>query len=43
MQKLYGPDVIVAETLHNKKPGRQMKMSDVNVTEKLEKFVEDVK
>lgn len=43
MQRLYGPDVIVAETLHNKVPGKQVKMSDVPVTEKLEKFVEDVK
>lgn len=43
MQKLYGPDVIVAEIKHKDRPGIQMKMSDVPVTEKLEKFVEDVK
>lgn len=43
MKKLYGPDIIVAETLCNKVPGKQMKMSDVPVAEKLEKFVEDVK
>lgn len=43
MQKLYGPDVIVAEIRHKDRPGVQMKMSDVPVTEKLEKFVEDVK
>lgn len=43
MQRLYGPDVVVAETKHNDHPGKQMKMSDVAVSEKLEKFVEDVK
>lgn len=43
MQRLYGPDVVIAETRHNDQPGTQMKMSDVPVTEKLEKFVEDVK
>lgn len=43
MQRLYGPDVVVAETRHKDHPGKQMKMSDVPVSEKLEKFVEDVK
>lgn len=43
MQKLYGPDIIVAEIKHKDRPGVQMKMADVQVTEKLEKFVEDVK
>lgn len=43
MQKLYGPDIIVAEIKHADRPGVQMKMADVAVTEKLEKFVEDVK
>lgn len=40
MQKLYGPDVVVAEVVqHN----QQVRMCDVPVAEKLEKFVEDVK
>lgn len=44
VQKLYGPDVVVAEIIHpDGRPGVQMRMSDVPVTEKLEKFVEDVK
>lgn len=43
MQRWYGPDVIVAEI--NRRSGEhiQMKMADIPVTEKLEKFVEDVK
>lgn len=44
MQRLYGPDVVVAEITHtDDRPGVQMRMCDVQVTEKLEKFVEDVK
>lgn len=44
MQRWYGPDVIVAEV--NSRDGQapvHMKMADVQNTEKLEKFVEDVK
>lgn len=45
VHKLYGPDVVVAEIIHPdpNRPSLQMRMSDVPVTEKLEKFVEDVK
>jgi nuclear receptor-binding protein len=43
MQRLFGPDVVVAEIIHPDRQGVQMKMSDVPVAEKLEKFVEDVK
>ncbi|XP_060528183.1 nuclear receptor-binding protein homolog isoform X2 [Cylas formicarius] len=43
MQRWYGPEVVVAEL--RKKSGDQVpiKMTDAPVTEKLEKFVEDVK
>ncbi|XP_021933780.1 nuclear receptor-binding protein homolog [Zootermopsis nevadensis] len=43
MQRLFGPDVVVAEIIHVDRQGVQMKMCDVPVAEKLEKFVEDVK
>lgn len=43
VQKLYGPEVVVAEIVHSDRPGVQIKMSDVPVAEKLEKFIEDVK
>jgi nuclear receptor-binding protein len=43
MQRLFGPDVVVAEIIHPDRQAVQMKMSDVPVAEKLEKFVEDVK
>lgn len=43
MQRWYGPDTIVAEIRRRSGPPIQMKMSDVPITEKLEKFVEDVK
>uniref|UniRef100_A0A1B6CMT4 Protein kinase domain-containing protein n=1 Tax=Clastoptera arizonana TaxID=38151 RepID=A0A1B6CMT4_9HEMI len=43
VQKLYGPEVVVAEICHPDRPGVKLHMSDVPVTEKLEKFVEDVK
>ncbi|PSN54716.1 Nuclear receptor-binding protein [Blattella germanica] len=43
MQRLFGPDTVVAEIIHPDRNGVQMKMSDVPVAEKLEKFVEDVK
>ncbi|KAB0794422.1 hypothetical protein PPYR_11261 [Photinus pyralis] len=43
MQRIYSPDVIVAVINHLDKPATQIKMSDVQGAEKLEKFVEDVK
>ncbi|XP_045475488.1 nuclear receptor-binding protein homolog isoform X2 [Harmonia axyridis] len=43
MQRWYGPDVIVAEVNRTGQAPIQMKMADVQNTEKLEKFVEDVK
>lgn len=45
MQKLYyGPDIVVAETEHPfETGGQQIRLCDVPVAEKLEKFVEDVK
>ncbi|XP_044753235.1 nuclear receptor-binding protein homolog isoform X2 [Coccinella septempunctata] len=43
MQRWYGPDVIVAEVRRDGQDPVQMKMADVQNTEKLEKFVEDVK
>lgn len=43
MQRWYGPDVIVAEVRMGNDEVIQKKMSDIPVTEKLEKFVEDVK
>ncbi|XP_030762409.1 nuclear receptor-binding protein homolog isoform X1 [Sitophilus oryzae] len=42
MQRWYGPDVIVAELTRNSEL-QQIRMTDVTVNEKLEKFVEDVK
>ncbi|XP_039292031.1 nuclear receptor-binding protein homolog [Nilaparvata lugens] len=43
VQKQFGPDVVVAEIIKNGIPVVQMRMSDIPVSEKLEKFVEDVK
>ncbi|CAG9861891.1 unnamed protein product [Phyllotreta striolata] len=43
MQRWYGPDVIVAEMKRRSGECVQMKMANITVTEKLEKFVEDVK
>ncbi|KAK5644753.1 hypothetical protein RI129_006053 [Pyrocoelia pectoralis] len=43
MQRLYSPDVIIAVINHLDKPVTQIKMSDIQGAEKLEKFVEDVK
>lgn len=43
MQRWYGPDRIIAEMTRRSGEVIQKKMSDVPVTEKLEKFVEDVK
>lgn len=43
MQRWYGPEVIVAEIRRKSGSSVQMRMSDVQTTEKLEKFVEDVK
>ncbi|XP_054267362.1 nuclear receptor-binding protein homolog isoform X2 [Macrosteles quadrilineatus] len=44
VQRLFGPDVVIAEITHpDGRPGVHFKMADIPVTEKLEKFVEDVK
>ncbi|CAH1963681.1 unnamed protein product [Acanthoscelides obtectus] len=43
MQRWYGPDTVVAEISRRNGDVIQMKMPDIPVTEKLEKFVEDVK
>ncbi|XP_019866624.1 nuclear receptor-binding protein homolog isoform X1 [Aethina tumida] len=43
MQRWYGPDVTVAEIKRGSGESVQMRMADVPVNEKLEKFVEDVK
>jgi len=55
LHRHYGPDVVVAEVKHSRAKiedndesqptttSREWKMSDVAVSEKLEKFVEDVK
>lgn len=43
LQRLYGPDTVVAEIKYQGKPPQQIRLSDIPVTEKLEKFVEDVK
>lgn len=43
MQRLYGPEVVVAVIKHLNQPETLLKMSDVQGSEKLEKFVEDVK
>lgn len=43
VQRLYGPEVILAEIRHCDRPGIQLKVADVSTSEKLEKFVEDVK
>lgn len=42
-QRLFGPDVVVAEIVHPGGSCVQMRMADIPVAEKLEKFVEDVK
>lgn len=43
LQRLYGPDTVVAEIKYQNKPPHQIRFSDITVAEKLEKFVEDVK
>lgn len=44
MQRLYGPETILAEVkFKNSQESMKMKLSDVVVAEKLEKFIEDVK
>lgn len=44
MQRLYGPETVLAEMSYNGgQESKKMKLSDVGVTEKLEKFIEDVK
>ncbi|XP_012227506.1 nuclear receptor-binding protein isoform X3 [Linepithema humile] len=43
LQRLYGPDTVVAEIKYQGLPPQQIRLSDIPVTEKLEKFVEDVK
>lgn len=43
LQRLYGPDTVVAEVKYQGLPPQQIRLSDIPVTEKLEKFVEDVK
>lgn len=43
LQRLYGPDTVVAEIKYQAMAPQQFRLSDIPVTEKLEKFVEDVK
>jgi len=43
IQRHYGPNVVVAEIKYSNAPSVQFCLSDVTGTEKLEKFVEDVK
>lgn len=43
LQRLYGPDTVVAEIRYQGMASQQIRLSDIPVTEKLEKFVEDVK
>ncbi|XP_012268951.1 nuclear receptor-binding protein homolog isoform X2 [Athalia rosae] len=43
LQRLYGPDTVVAEIHYIGRPPQQIRSSDIPVAEKLEKFVEDVK
>ncbi|OXU19757.1 hypothetical protein TSAR_010575 [Trichomalopsis sarcophagae] len=43
LQRLYGPDTVVAEIKYQNRPPHQIRLSDIPVAEKLEKFVEDVK
>lgn len=44
MQRLYGPETVLAEVkFNNGQESTKMKLSDVIVAEKLEKFIEDVK
>ena len=43
VQRHFGPGIIVAEVNYTNSPTVQFTMADIPVTEKLEKFVEDVK
>ncbi|XP_033218846.1 nuclear receptor-binding protein homolog isoform X1 [Belonocnema kinseyi] len=43
LQRLYGPDTIVAEIRYKNRPPQEIRFSDIPAAEKLEKFVEDVK
>ncbi|XP_012282696.1 nuclear receptor-binding protein homolog [Orussus abietinus] len=43
LQRLYRPDTVVAEIKFAGRPPQQIRLSDIPVAEKLEKFVEDVK
>lgn len=43
LQRLYGPDTVLAEIRYQGRPSQQIRLDDIPVTEKLEKFVEDVK
>ncbi|XP_067013096.1 nuclear receptor-binding protein homolog isoform X2 [Anabrus simplex] len=43
VQRLFGPEVVLAEMRYKDRPNYQVRMADVPVAEKLEKFVEDVK
>ncbi|XP_046478095.1 nuclear receptor-binding protein [Neodiprion pinetum] len=43
LQRLYGPDTVVAEVRYADRSPYQIRSSDIQVAEKLEKFVEDVK
>ncbi|XP_046740655.1 nuclear receptor-binding protein homolog isoform X2 [Diprion similis] len=43
LQRLYGPDTVVAEIRYAGRSPQQIRSSDIPVAEKLEKFVEDVK
>lgn len=43
MHRLYGPETVVAEIRYKNKPPQEIRLSDIPVAEKLEKFVEDVK
>ncbi|XP_015121043.1 nuclear receptor-binding protein homolog isoform X2 [Diachasma alloeum] len=43
LQRLYGPDTVLAEIRYQGRPPHQIRLSDIPVAEKLEKFVEDVK
>lgn len=42
MQRLYAPDAVIA-TINRAKGVEELKMSNIQGAEKLEKFVEDVK
>ena len=43
MQRLYKPDVIFAELISNNQVISSLKISDISVGDKLEKYLEDVR